>query len=181
MSCDLTMGRAEVCKNSQGGVKAMYLINFDDVTGYTPNATDTDMIDAILGGGTINAYKYELKGANNLEQTLTSSRDAGTSFTEATLTAVLKKQDASTTKELKLLSWGRPRVIIEDRNSNYFLMGKEYGCELETLAITTGTALADMSGYTITLKSMEAEPCNFVNASNDSDLENNVGLTIVAS
>lgn len=177
MSCDLTAGRAELCKDQVGGLKAMYLINYQDVTSVT---LDADLqVSAITGATTINAFKYELKGQNNLEQTVTTSRDNGTTAVEQTLTAVLKSQNTTTHKELKMLSYGRPRVIVEDYNGNYFFMGEEHGCELTTMAISTGTSMADLSGYTLTLSAMERTPAPFMDASDETGLEA-LGLTIVS-
>ena len=62
MSCDIGLGRAVKCKDQVGGLSAVYLINYDDVTGYT--FTD-DVIDTVTGAATINAYKYELKGTSS--------------------------------------------------------------------------------------------------------------------
>jgi hypothetical protein len=77
MACDITLGRLEPCKSAVGGLKAVYFVNWGDATGYTYNATNTDVIDTVTG--TPSAYKYELKGTNSFDQTITSSRENGTS------------------------------------------------------------------------------------------------------
>ena len=168
MACDLTAGRTEPCKDAVGGLKNVYFSNYDEITDYTYDVTDTDMIATVTGAATINAFKYELKGANVLEQTVTSSRDNGTTFVEQSLTVVLKKQDVATHKEIKLLSYGRPRVIVEDYNGNYFLMGLEHGADVTTVAVTTGTAMGDLSGYTITMVANEKIPANFIDCTETS-------------
>jgi len=178
MACDITAGRAEVCKDSVGGLKNVYFTNYDEITGYTYDVTNTDVIATVTGAATINAFKYELKGANVFDQTVTSSRDNGTTYTEQNLTVVLKKQDIATHKELKLLSYGRPRAIVEDYNGNFFLLGLEHGVELETMAISSGTVMADLNGYTLTLKGMEKIPANFIDAANEAALLT-VGFTVV--
>jgi len=180
MACDLTAGRNEPCKDAVGGLKNIYFSNYEEIDGYTYDVTDTDMIATVTGAATINAYKYELKGANVFDQTVTSSRDNGTTFVEQTLTVILKKQDVATHKEIKLLSYGRPRVIVEDYNGNYFLMGLEHGAEVTTAAISSGTAMADLNGYTLTLVAMERIPANFIDASSEADLAT-VGFTVVAA
>ena len=178
MACDITAGRAEVCKDSVGGLKNVYFTNYDEITGYTYDVTNTDVIATVTGAATINAFKYELKGANVFDQTVTSSRDNGTTYTEQNLTVVLKKQDIATHKELKLLSYGRHRAIVEDYNGNFFLLGLEHGVELETMAIGSGTVMADLNGYTLTLKGMEKIPANFIDAANEAALLT-VGFTVV--
>ena len=87
MACDISLGRKEVCKDSIGGLRAVYFTNYADVdpNGYTYDATDTDMIATITGAGTINAYKYELKGSSTFDTNIVSSRENGTTFYDTTL------------------------------------------------------------------------------------------------
>ena len=67
-------------------------------------------------------------------------------------------------QELKLLANGMPHVIVEDNNGNKFLMGLEYGASVSGGTIVTGTAMGDLSGYTLTLTAQEKIPANFVDA-----------------
>ena len=74
MACDLTKGRKEPCKDSVGGIKAVYFADFGDIT-IAYDSTDTDVVDDL---GTVTVFKYELKGNSSFEQTITSSRENGT-------------------------------------------------------------------------------------------------------
>ena len=59
MACDnLTLGRIEPCKDSVGGIKNIYFVNYGDLTPVY-DATDTDVIDSIGSG--VSAYKYEVR------------------------------------------------------------------------------------------------------------------------
>lgn len=151
MACtSLSAGRLEVCKDIVGGLNAIYFINFEDAT----YSVDADGL-ATVNETTPNAYKYDLRGTSTFEQNLTSSRENGTTFVEQTLTVSLKKQDSTTHKEVKLLSYGRPKVLVEDNNGNVFVVGAEYGAELTTAATSTGAAMADKNGYEMTFVASE--------------------------
>ena len=163
MACDISLGRIEPCKTSTGGLKAVYFVNWADATGYTYDNTDTDVITAVAG--TPSAYKYEVKGASAFEQTITSSRDNGTTFFEQTLTVTLKKLTHADHKQIKLLAYGRPQVVIEDNNGNFFYAGLQHGMEVSGGTIVTGTAMGDLSGYTLTLTGQEPVPANFIGVS----------------
>ena len=91
MPCDISLGRAEQCKNSIGGLRAAYFINWGDATTVTYSATagQEDVITAL--GGTPVGYKYELKGTSTFEQTVTSSRENGTTFVDQKLSLSIKK------------------------------------------------------------------------------------------
>ena len=170
MSCDIANGVAEPCKSVVGGLDAIYIINYGDyaATDLTYDVTNTDMINDI--NSVSNVYKFELKGANSFEQTITSSRDNGTTYVEQTLTCVLKQQSAAKHKLVKLLAYGRPHVIIRSRAGQYFLAGLERGMDLTTGAISNGTAMGDMNGYTLTFVGQENIPANFLNCSTEAGL-----------
>lgn len=177
MACDISKGRLEPCKDQVGGLDAIYIVNWGDITSFTMDGTDTDLIASVAG--TPNAYKFELKGNSSFEQNVNASRDNGTTMFEQTLNITLKKQDISTHKELKLLAWGRPQIIVKDNNDNYFMMGKEHGADVSGGTIVTGAAMGDLTGYTLTFTAMERVPANFIDASNDTEL-GTAGFTIVA-
>ena len=163
MACDIGLGRNEVCKDSVGGLKAVYFVNYGDLGAITYDATDTDVIDAVAG--TPSAYKYELKGTSSFTQNINSSRENGTTFFEQVLELSFKKLTVKDHKELKLMSYGRPNVIVEDNNGNLFLAGLEFGCDVTGGTIVTGAAMGDLSGYTLTLTGMEKSPANFLGES----------------
>jgi hypothetical protein len=170
MSCDISNGVAEPCKSAVGGLDAIYIINYGDYTAsdLTYDGTQTDMINDI--NGVSNIYKFELKGANSFEQTITSSRDNGTTFVEQVLTVNLKQQSAAKTKLVKLLSYGRPHIIVRTRANQYFLAGLERGMDLTTGVVSNGTAAGDMNGYTLTFVGTENIPANFLNCSTEAGL-----------
>lgn len=152
MACtSLSAGRLEVCKDTVGGLAAVYFINFEDADFVVDSSTGLATED----GNVPSAYKYDLRGTSTFEQNLQTSRENGTTFVEQTLTVSLKKQDSTTNKEVKLLAYGRPKVLIEDNNGNVFVMGHEYGAELTTAATSSGAAMADKSGYEMTFVASE--------------------------
>jgi len=165
MACDLTRGRKEPCKDVVGGIKAVYFLDYGDVT-IAYDTTDTDVIDDL---GTVTAYKYELKGNSSFEQAITSSRENGTTFFDQTLNITLKKLTKEDNKELKLMSYGRPHIVVHDYNGNAFLMGAEHGAEVTGGTIVTGAAMGDLSGYTLTLNAQEQQPANFLEGATEAD------------
>jgi hypothetical protein len=159
MACALSLGRIEPCKDVVGGITAVYFLNYQSLT-VTYDVTNTDAIDT-LGSG-LTAYKYELKGNSSFEQAVTSSRENGTTFFDQTLNLTLHKLSKQSNKEIKLMAYGRPIVIVEDYNGNYFVAGLEHGCEVTGGTIVTGAAMGDLSGYTLTLNGQEQVPANFL-------------------
>jgi len=165
MACTLTKGRIEPCKDVVGGIKNVYFTDFGDFGTVSQDADDqiTDMT------GTFTAYKYELKGNSSFEQTVTSSRENGTTFFEQTLNLTLHKLSKEDNKEIKLLAYGRPHIAVEDYNGNVFVMGLEHGSEVTGGTIVTGAAMGDLSGYTLSFSAQEVKPANFVDSPTASD------------
>jgi len=170
MSCQLANGRLEVCKDAVGGIDAVYFINYADyaVTTDVTYVATTDTIDTVANVASL--YKYELKGTNSFEQVYNSSRENGTTFAEQTLTITLKKQDAATHKSVKLLAYGRPHVVIKNRNNQFFLAGLEHGMELTTANASNGTAMGDLNGYTLTFVGTEKIYANLLDCSSEATL-----------
>lgn len=160
MACDFTGGRLEACKESVGGLRNLYIANFD-----------SDMFDGLTLGANgevtaltsaITTYKFELRGENNtFEESNENSRDNGTSFWTQTGNIVLKSQDAATQKQLKLMSYGRPHIIIEDYNGNFRLAGAQNGAEV-SVGTSTGGAMGDLNGYNISFEGKETGPALFI-------------------
>jgi len=170
MSCDLSQGRQRPCKDSVGGLKAVYFLNYGESTyDVSFDATNTDQVDGFGTG--LTCYRYDLKGNSNLEQTIVSSTDTGGTFFEQVLTLVLPKLTVKDHKELKLLSFGRPHVIIKDNNDNYFVAGLEHGMDVTGGTISSGSAMGDLSGYTLTLSGGERAPANFIDVTAETDTQ----------
>ena len=160
MACNISLGYNEPCKDSIAGLTAVYFMNFNSGS-FTLNATD--VVTSFPSASTV--YKYELKGTNGYTETVNTSRDNGTTFFSQVVSLQTKKLTAEQTKELKLLAYGRPRIIVADRNGNAFLVGKNEGADMTGGTITTGTAYGDLSGYTMQFTGNESLPANFLTGS----------------
>tara|TARA_R110002096_G_scaffold69586_1_gene167015 strand:- start:37 stop:618 length:582 start_codon:yes stop_codon:yes gene_type:complete len=178
MSCDITSGHIESCKDSVSGLKSIFIINYDkvnsDAVTYSVTAGEEDVIDTWVPIDTVtalNLYKFELKSTTNSFTTaIESSRDNGTTFFSQTLVAAIKRQDAVTTKQVKILSYGRPRIIIRTMTDQFFLMGLDQGADVSAGEISSGAALGDFNGYSLTFLAQEEMPANFINCTTEAQL-----------
>lgn len=180
MSCTITAGRLLPCKDSVGGLKAIYFVNYGEFGELTYDVTNTDMITSFDTGGsaTPTAYRYDIKGANSFTQNITSSAENRTTYFEQVVELTLPKLTPQSHEEVKLLAYGRPHIILEDYNNNFFVAGLKNGCDLTAGTIVTGAAMGDASGYTLTFTGMEKIYANFIDATDEAGLTT-AGLTIV--
>jgi len=180
MACDISNGRIEQCKDSVSGLKAVYIINYDklnsdSVTYLTTPVGSEDVIDTwtpIDTATPLNLYKYELKStANSFNTTINTSRDNGTTFFEQTLVMNLKRQDAATTKNVKLLAYGRPRIVVRTMTDQFFLMGLDQGADMNAGTIASGSSLDSFNGYEgLTFVAQEELNANFIDCSTEAQL-----------
>lgn len=179
MACNLTKGYSVDCKDSIGGLKAVYFCKeycsnmrdaatFDgtDVLTMDDAGFDSWIDSAGAAISTPTVFRYLLRpGASNLNTTINSSSENGTTFFTQTLSLTLPKLTTGQTNEIKLICQGRSQVYVEDNNGNMFLIGMDNGCEATGGTVVTGAARGDMSGYTLTLVGEELDPMIWLNAS----------------
>jgi hypothetical protein len=160
MSCNLSAGRNEVCKESIGGIAGVYFINY--TTGsFTKNVNGE--VTAVPSGSTL--YYYELKGTSAYTETVNTSRENGTTFFSQELVLNLKKLTNEMTTQLKLMAYGRPQVIVWTMNGQALLVGEREGADVTAGTIQTGAAMGDLYGYSVTLTGQEQLPAAFLSGS----------------
>jgi len=160
MACTVSTGRSLPCKSAFGGIKTIYFADFGGLTG----VSFTDGKVSSLTGSVAGWTKWDVKGNSNLETTVTSSRENGTTFYTQTLNATFTYLDAQTQNELQVVAVGRPYVAVEDYYGNVFLCGFENGMELTSGTTVTGSAPGDLSGFTIVMEGMEESAPYFLSS-----------------
>jgi len=160
MSCNLSQGRQEVCKESIGGLQGVYFINYT-TSSFTKNGAG--QVTALPSGSTV--YYYELKGTSAYTETVNTSRENGTTFFSQELTLNLKKLTNEMTTQLKLMAYGRPQIVVWTMNGDALLVGEREGADVTAGTIQTGGALGDLYGYSITFTGQEQLPAAFLSGS----------------
>ena len=155
-SCALTTGFDLDCRDAIGGVKSVRLASLED---YTAMAA-TVAAGAITGFNTaaLEFFKYDqLKETSSLTETINGSSQNGTVFFTPEVVVVLSKLDVTKRNQIKLLAQQRLVAIVEGNDSSYWVVGYANGLELNAGTSATGTAFADLSGYSLTLSGLEAD------------------------
>jgi hypothetical protein len=161
MSCDITTGRLEPCLDATGGIAAVYFANYGTFDGIVFDAQNDSLITDLYTA-TPDVYKFDLKGGSTLEQTINSSRENGTTSITQTLTVMLKKQDAATHNQVKLLAYGRPHIIVEYEDGSAAVVGLYRGAELTGGTASLGANLQDANNYNLPFEAEELDFANFL-------------------
>lgn len=150
------------CRDSAGGVKSVYFIEFDNVSGITSTAGTVSAISKANAG---RFYKYNLQRATaSFEEAYNDSAENGTSFHVQTLSIVLNKMQAATSQEIKLLAQNRLLAVVETNAGKYWLLGETNGLQRNGGRAGSGTAFADRNGYELTFTTEQVEPAKEVSS-----------------
>ena len=156
MACDLTRGRLIDCKDTIGGLKAIYIAkSYSNNVSAVATINATEMTTAGFAtwsccGGTVEVFKYDLvPNLSSMTVNINSDNANGTTFFTQTLSVTLQKIDHDMTNELRLMAYSRAQIFVQDSNDNVFLLGIDNGCHVSGGTVITGTAKGDLNGYTI--------------------------------
>ena len=163
MSCFISSGAALGCSDSIGGVKKIYVAGQSGFTsGYTYNADSA--VTGATDSGDVTLYGFELKrNTSSYVQTTTKSYENGTVYFEQVLTAVLFKYDQEKRDKMKVLAQNdNLQIIAVDQNDVQYLLGQVNKSYLSGGAATSGLALGDRNGFSLTFTAQEAEPARVI-------------------
>lgn len=161
------------CSHSLGGIKTVYIANYNDVTDLSYNASTgstTGTTSGVTGsttgvtytGDTITGitmasgtyfkpYQFR-KQTGSMTSTLTVDETAGVNYVSTELSLVFTKMETKKRIELSALSVGQLAVIVEDSNGTFWYLGKDDYVSATAGGAQTGTAKGDGNNYTLTLR-----------------------------
>lgn len=156
MACSQSLsGIAAGCETNVGGIREVYIANFDDVTSIKVDdnaSSNPGLITEITLASTKKFKKYGLrKNSCSLTSTLNVDPSSGINFVQSDLSLVFTKQETRKRMEIARLSLGELRVIVKDANNKYWLLGEEEAVTATAGTAETGTNRTDGNRYTITL------------------------------
>lgn len=176
MSCLINSALALDCMNAMGGLKTAYILA-GEITSTTVVAGE---ITDIVGSGSF--YEFQLaKDTAFFNEAINVSNTAGTVYYEGVLTMVLQKMDAEKRNQILLLAQNRDlRIAFVDQQDITWIMGLTRGAVMSASTGATGTAVADLNGYTLSFTAQEPAAAYPIVAGDDlADVV--TGITVVAA
>lgn len=151
MSCLINSALALDCMNAMGGLKTAYFLAGEITNTVVSNGEITD----ITGSGSF--YEFQLaKDTAFFNEAINVSNANGTVFYEGVLTIVLQKMDAEKRNQILLAAANRDlRIAFVDQQDITWVMGLTRGAVMSASNAATGTAVADLNGYTLSFTAQE--------------------------
>lgn len=153
MSCLLNAGVTRSCGFQFGGLKKVYLANFDEVSGLTYSGV-TGLITAVTmtsTGATWYEFEYEPNTSQKLEEL---QAGAVSRFVNQTLNMKLANVTQAKKMTLDILANATLSAIVQTQDDLYWFYAeptKSAGLRATVLSIDSGTAQSDDAAVTITL------------------------------
>lgn len=150
MACSLTQGHTpKTCKTS-AGTKSFLIAEYESVTAITKTAGVITTITKATGK---KFWKYKQKAeVANWKQTGTGDPKVGTIAYDVEATIEMVGLDQLGQTELGLLMANTVVMIAEDNDGTYWYLGEDFGMDLATDGLESGTAIGDFRGNKLAFK-----------------------------
>lgn len=155
MSCAIQAGYAIACRDSVGGVDAIYFAEFGNVT----IADASGIVTGITKVTGKRFYKFEIptKSTANATSNPVGSTENGTLFFEQSIDFPINKRDATTRNIVTTLAKNKVVAVTLDKDGTYRMYGKANGLYLGASTGQTGAAAGDANGYILKFEGQEKE------------------------
>lgn len=171
MSCanQMLSGLAKDCATSMGGIKTVYIANYDDVQEVLMVELDpetgeplvdaegkTKQVDVITKITTADGKKFLQynfrKGTGSMTSTLTIDAANGVNYVTTDLVLSFLKMETTKRIEMAALAVNELAIIVEDCNGKLWYLGYDEAVTATSGTGETGQARGDGNKYTITLQ-----------------------------
>lgn len=154
----LTEGITKGCENNIGGIRELYLADFENVDEVTRTSPDETITAITMIPGKY-FYKFEFnKNTSTFTEVTTTDQAIGSEVCTQTITLVLNRREQEKRDTLLLLGKFKDlAAIVKDANGKYWYVGEYNGLNMTEKNSESGTSRTDRNGYTITFVGEEPE------------------------
>lgn len=166
MSCNAVSAVTFSCLQNTGGIKAIYITNWENVTGTTANGIGTLTAVGMNGSALFQEFQFN-PNTSSINEEATINLENGSTFYSQTVNLVIPRRQSATRNKLLVLSTGQPKlaIIVKDYNDAYWFVGLESGAYLTANVTGSGVKKDDGNNYTLTFVAEEPELAPEVDAS----------------
>lgn len=162
MACALQQGYNLDCRDSVGGIKNLWMTEYNSVTAIIESNGIVTTITNAVGK---RFWKYNLqKQISSAIETLAGSEDNGTVVYTQEVKIILNKQQVSVRNEILIIAQNKLLHVIEYQDGTFRLFGWKNGLFLNAGTAESGTVLGDRNGYNLTFNGFELQLAPDVNA-----------------
>lgn len=145
------------CDNNTGGVRKMYIADYDNLTAVTVAGTPEE-VTAITMASTTQFYEFEFnRNTSSFTEEVAVDLNAGSTYFNQTVNLMLNRRESTKRDAIEKLTAGQKKliIIVLDSNGLYWLFGKDEGAYATAITGGSGIAKADKNGYEIVMTAEE--------------------------
>jgi len=156
MACDLTTGFTLGCLEGIGGVREIFIANYDDfTTGITFDAV-TGEVDG-LPVATI--YRYvPFRNSGSYVETVNKNLETGTLYFSQEVAWTFGKLQQTMRNEFLNVAKAKMLVFVRTNDNQILMVGNGEGSQLTAGTVQSGAQKADLMGYQVTTVAEELVP-----------------------
>lgn len=153
MSCTQTLnGIPKDCAPNKGGVKRVFIGNFDEFTVSVAEPTGVATISAV-DSAKLKTYAFP-RGLAYMNANFTIDNTTGAKYCTPEVAMFFNRMEATKRLEIMALLSVDAIVVVEDENGKYWLLDKDNPVNATASENGTGTNIGDANRYSITMNSM---------------------------
>jgi len=158
MSCKLSSNiTKDNCNYALSGVKAIYLLNYDNENAKIEESPTTKGISSITlpAGEKIHKIDFVNDTASFSDELATNGN--GGKYRTHTVNFTIDEYGYTVLNQDKALSLGRFVAIMQDKQGRCFVLGRNNGLTATSFNYASGAADADANGWTVVMAGTEIE------------------------
>lgn len=167
MACNTLQEILKSCDANLGGITKAWFNNGDAIDPASVTISNGVVTAATLDSTTADFVEFQFNpNTSNYAETSPIDLTTGSTYYEQTITLVLNRREASKRQRLLLIADGQPAltIIVKDSNGLYWIFGLgDDKMHLTANEGGSGTAKADLNGYTLTFICQDAKPAYEIN------------------
>lgn len=139
------------CNNNVGGLKAIYITDYENVTVVT-DTEDDGVIDTITMAASTQFFDfYFAKNSAMYEENLVQNLEIGSTYFEQKVALSIPLRNEVRREAVKELVSGQKKlmVLLQDNNDNYWLYFEKEGGIVTALTGGSAAAKGELNGYAI--------------------------------
>lgn len=165
MTCSITLTKSRKlpCVTTKVGIRAIYIVQFNAMDKVETASTGVAALPLyITTPVTPSVARYDVKATTiNLTETLTQNLDTRSAGRKGELPIVLMPSagvdNVTLALELEQITKTETLCFIEMKNGDFFAIGSQEGCMINTAVDTTGGQSGDLNGVTVTISTDEGD------------------------
>lgn len=181
MACELTTGFELTCLEGIGGVKEIFIANYEDFDKDITYDATTGKVEGLPGTvqNPINVYRYvPFRNSGSYVETVNKNLESGTLFFSQEVSWTFGKLSQEKRNEFINVAKAKMIVFVRTNDDQILMIGVGEGAQLTAGSVQSGAQKADLMGYQVTVIAEELLPACHLESYTSVPFDNFTGINV---